>query len=120
MSLLDKAALIVERMIRRGATRSPDRCLAESRLLTDAQARAALALMVYLDRERQRGPVRFTIDSPTLDRLAEAADDAPNALGSAVLSLDADDAREALCELLLLHHDLTAVELHARRSAALN
>jgi hypothetical protein len=118
MTTHEKAGLIV-RLLLPTAFHDPNGLPDEIAKLTRPQVNAALMVMVAVDRRQQDGPQRFDIDLPALDALTRAAP-APAEILAAARSLSDVDAAHALCELLLLHRDLTAAPLLARASAANN
>ena len=111
---------VVLKVIEQAAAGGPDAILAEVENPTSAQARVALIVMVLADRSLQRGPLRFDVDVPALDRLTAAADEGLEPLRDAVVELDEADARNALGQLICLHANLTAASLQAATSARLN
>lgn len=122
-TLAAKAQTIVAQLEQIVTKHGPDTLDAVvGRKLSGLEVRAGLLYMAIFDAKRQAGaPVRFEVDHDALDWLRLTR---PDSKASDVLRLidrlGEDEQREALVELVLLHHELTAVEVAAASGAALN
>lgn len=86
--VLAAGAKVVELIIGQSAAGGSDAIFAEVEKPSRAQVYAALIVMALVDRDLQRGPVRFDLEVPALDRLSMAAAEGLEPLRAAAVELD--------------------------------